>query len=82
MSDLIECQALAMQIADAAARTDIECHCVQMSMGNATWYDTATFPDDDDTDACDYVATAVRYLRLRGLILVHPTQPALVRFPR
>jgi len=73
---------LAHKIADEAARTDIECHCVPMSMGNYIWYDTAELQSDLDegSDVPEYVERARRYLRMRGRIVEHPTQAALVRF--
>jgi len=74
---------LAHTIADEAARTDIEEFCVPMSMGNHVWYDTTELQRDTEegSDVPEYVERARTYLHMRGQLVEHPTQPALVRFP-
>ena len=71
---------LATQIADEAARADIEGWCGFVRIGRITWYDTDTATTLHGREEAEFVATAVRYLTLRERITVHPTQPALVRF--
>lgn len=56
-------------LAYSAARSDIECHC--MPIGDTVrdgWHDPASAQEDDH----ELVATAIRYLDLRGLIERHP----------
>ena len=71
---------LAQQIADEAARADIEGWCGFVRIGRVTWYDTDTTATLHGREEAEYVATAVRYLTLRERIAMHPTQPHLVRF--
>lgn len=68
---------LATQIADESARSDIECRCSRVHMGANTWYDTRCLHDRDELEIVD---VALRYLRLRDSVAVHPTQHYLVRF--
>lgn len=70
---------LAHDIADEAARTDIEYHCGRMSMGNHVWYDTL-LPRDTESNVPGDIARAEKYLRMRGRLLQHPVQRSLVRF--
>jgi len=70
---------LATQIADDAARSDIESFCRRVHIGRLDWYDTDCMSSEDPAVA-RYIATALRYLRLREHIVFHPMQAALVRF--
>jgi len=78
---LTETLRLATELADAAARSDIESQCVAMQIGTHVWYDTRLV-DGDETDLQDWVDKARTYLQLRNHIRFHPTKPALVRFAR
>ena len=71
---------LAKQIADDSARADVECHCAYERIGNHIWYDTRTTEHLHGPEFAAMVATALRYLQLRGHAIQHPTQPELVRF--
>lgn len=71
---------LGLQIADDAARADIESYCSFERMGNHTWYDSRSADALHGPDFDAFVATALRYLRLRERIVAHPTQTHLVRF--
>lgn len=82
---------LAVEIADSAARADIECECLQVDPGDgSSWYDTAAVPRDahqkDQAFLRAIIARADRYLTLRGegaqdyLIIRNPAFPHLVRF--
>lgn len=71
---------LATEIADESARSDVECRCAFDRIGQHTWYDTESTEVLHGPDEADIVATALRYLRLRGHVVTHPTQPNLVRF--
>lgn len=70
---------LATQIADDAARADIETNCAFERIGNHTWYDVESTEVLHGPEFAEMVATGVRYLRLRGHIVNHPTQGNLVR---
>jgi hypothetical protein len=69
---------LATELADDAARSELELYCASVRLGNGFyWYDTtrpigAGIPAD--------IARARRYLELRGHVIVHPQQHDLVRF--
>lgn len=77
-----EVAALALSIADEAARSDIEAFCTWSSKEPANrWYDTATI--DDQEFAGELRATvdrAVRYLDLRGLLVRSGVRPNFVQF--
>lgn len=77
---------LALQIADSAARSDIEVYCVMADVDQLEWYDTqqvmyASHPSDRD-----FVDLALAYLDLRGNAAVEyrmirrANAPHLVRF--
>ena len=70
---------LAMQIADDAARSDIECFCAEAKHGTHRWYDTGQI-DSDDPAVQTFVHTSLRYLRLRDHLITSIANPALVRF--
>lgn len=82
-SQAIEQWHLAEEIADEAARTDIESYCLQIEAEGLDWFDTqrleaGTRPTDPYVTKT--VARAVRYLGMRDHIYGHHTNPALVRF--
>ena len=71
---------LATAIADDAARADIECWCTYQRMGMHTWYDSTSVCPEHASEYREGIDIAVRYLRLRGRVVEHPTQPHLLRF--
>lgn len=77
---------LAEEIADEAARTDIENYCVQVEAAGLVWFDTQRLDPDNgsalrtDPYVAKTVARAVRYLGMRDHIYGHHANPALVRF--
>lgn len=71
---------LATELADDSARADIECWCTYERMGLLTWYDTTSAAEKNGPEVQELIDTALRYLRLRGHVVEHPTQPQLVRF--
>lgn len=74
---------LAYKIADSCARADIECECLQVrSDARGHWFDTAAIPDGADTDDAgrEFLADALRYLDLRGLLIRDKDVPCIVTF--
>lgn len=72
---------LATEIADAAARGEIESYCAPEMLGTRKWYDTlAVSPGAPEIEAG--VDRALRYLELRTRLFRHPQQKHLVRFDR
>lgn len=72
---------LAEEIADEAARSDIESHCVEVEAAGLVWFDTQlTGSRLTDPYVAKAVARAVRYLGMRDHIYGHHANPALVRF--
>lgn len=69
---------LAYEIADEAAWSDIECECIAHADGGTVWYLAKARPGDD-AYPCMAIERAVRYLTLRNRLVIHPSQPALVR---
>ena len=77
----VETVGLAIEIADISARTDIECICVVVVKDRTRFYDIAKDDEEDRT----FIATALRYMALRGdalpyRVLTHPLFPTLYRF--
>lgn len=73
-----ELEAIQRELADEAARSDIECHMIpQKHSGQhyGKWYDLSVVEPDD----VDFIKRAVRYLDWRGLLKRHPENPDLVR---
>ncbi|HYD81839.1 MAG TPA: hypothetical protein VEC06_18720 [Paucimonas sp.] len=76
---------LAIQIADEAARMDIEIECPSFTNDGkepetyeeirTAWYDIT----QADKDVARVIKTAVRYLTLRGKIVRHPVRKNWVR---
>lgn len=76
-------QILAYELADSTARADIECHTLEASgPGLPAPESHARYYDLDSVDAEDkaWVAKAVEYLELRGILERHPDRQQLVRF--
>lgn len=73
---------LATAIADDHARTDIESYCTVERQGWNTWYDTSSPIALHGPDAAETIATALRYLQLRGRVVTHPAKAHLVRFEK
>ena len=73
-----EATTLALEIADEAARSDVEVYCYETSADGHRWYDTASAPPED----VEWVGRALRYLDLRKLMIRHPDHPQLVRWER
>jgi hypothetical protein len=74
---------LAHELADSTARSDIECNCalaegpgLPAANEPGHYYDTASVEDEDR----DFVATALEYLELRGVLERHPERAEFVRF--
>ncbi|RZI41388.1 hypothetical protein EGT07_17515 [Herbaspirillum sp. HC18] len=77
---------LAVQIADDAARADIETWCRSYTADGGdpataeeireAWYDTSMMDDDGGR----FIRVAVNYLTLRGLIVRHPMHRQWLRF--
>lgn len=74
---------LALKLADSTARADIECHTLPaegrglpVSQSHNRYWDTRTASGDDK----HYVADALEYLELRGMLDRHPKRRHLVRF--
>lgn len=65
---------MAFQIADEAARTDIECHALIVSAANPSVYDIGALEpndiNDEEMEQADMaaIARAVTYLEARGLL--------------
>lgn len=72
---------LANAIADEAARSDLECHCVwTSSMPADRWYDTSRMEDQEsEKELRPVVDRAVMYLELRGLLVRQEGAPHIVR---
>ncbi len=70
----------ALEIADSAARCDIESNCASTNcnVDAIFWYDLSSV-DPDDGWAMIAVPQAMRYLESRGLIERHPDRAELVR---
>ena len=73
-SALTEVQRLAQELADEAARSDM-LDCMTEFAAFHDWYVTEDLDPEDE----QWVARAVRYLELRGLLIRHPERPHLVR---
>ncbi|MGO1073193.1 hypothetical protein [Lysobacter sp. CA199] len=74
-----ELRRLAIQIADSAARSDIEVNCGFVTdPAGVTWYDT-----DHAFFECDraLIDVALRYLQVRGVVRCHPVHANRVTFP-
>jgi len=77
--DANETLRLAYEIADEAARCDIESECHFETMGRNTWYDSRA-QHTHEPHVHSAIDRALRYLRLRHRIVTHPMQTHLVRF--
>ena len=74
---------LAINIADAAARSDIESFCTEAagSRPGRRRYDTRTCDTRDGSGKPSFIDDAVRYLALRNLIMRDAENLAIVSFP-
>ena len=68
---------LALEIADSAARSDVECHCTP-EQPSPPWFWNLDTLDDVDREG---VMLSVHYLELRGLIKHDAERPHVVTFP-
>lgn len=73
---MTELETLERQLAYSTARSDIECHCYMASKWRERWYDPNIAAGADpcaqmDEEDRETVATALRYLDLRGLLERH-----------
>lgn len=66
-----ELRRLERSLAYSTARSDVEVHCLPGGAFRDRWYD----PDSAAEEDRETVATAMRYLELRGLLERHPSQP-------
>lgn len=70
-------RALAYRLADSTAKSDIECHTLEVDGDDLRrYYDTTTADVEDKT----FIDEALEYLQLRGMLERHPRKPHLVRF--
>lgn len=78
-----EADRLAHQIALTAAISDIECFCTCDETSTGRWYNLEASPcsqyPEDRAALTEDLRTAARYLELRGRLVVHPSNRALVR---
>ena len=75
MSDALspEVVALAIEIADSCARSDIESNCPWVERDGVRWYDLAYWQNE-------FVQASARYLSLRGKLTRCEGDPHLVRW--
>lgn len=76
-----EVVAMAVEIADSCARSDIECHGHHVQIGDTAWYDLQGLDDD----LREVVEFGLRYMAARGdalpyRVVCHPNYPYLRRF--
>lgn len=68
---------LAYRLADSTAKSDIECHTLEVDGDDLRrYYDIDTAAVEDKT----LLTEALEYLQLRGMLERHPRKPNLVRF--
>lgn len=71
-----ELRSIERHLAYNCARSDIESNCAALGSGAAhAWFNTSNVLDDDHA----FIAPALRYLELRGLLERDARDPALVR---
>jgi len=73
-------------IADAAAWELITSECYAEQLDGHTWWRThpAEIPmqlEQWERDTAASIEQALRYLSVRGVLMVHPSSPSLVRWP-
>lgn len=72
-----EVVSMALDIADTAARSDIELHCNRSEdAAGLRWYDLSTAP----FDVLPFVEQAAHYLQHRGRLVRNPATALQVRF--
>lgn len=74
-------QTLAFEIADDAARSDVECHGTLVVINDQPWYELSKLTADEHK----LVGTSLRYMQLRSdalpyRVICHPEHPYLRRF--
>lgn len=72
---------MAFELADSAARSDIECIGRSVVIDRMPWYDLQGLSEEDHA----FVTFALRYMQARGnalpyLVICHPNYPFLRRF--
>lgn len=72
---------LAFEIADSAARADVECYGTPVVIDDITWYDLSRL----EADERKFVEHELLYMQLRGVdlpyrMVCHPEYPYLRRF--
>lgn len=70
----------AVEIADEAEMSLIECGCQQVEVDGRTWYDTRYYADAMLAEDQEFVARALSYLDRRGLIERKEGEAHLVKF--
>lgn len=76
----VEAMGLALQIADDAARSDIEMFCARVDFQERTWWNTNELEHGVLPPARAWVDRAARYLAERGRLVRNASHPHLVRF--
>ena len=71
---------LATHLADESARADIEVWCSYETVDGHSWYDVRSAAERLGPEHGQSIATALRYLRLRERVVLHPEHEHLVRF--
>ena len=79
--DNYERKELAFEIADSAARSDVECYSTVIEIDDVRWYDLTKIALEERT----FIENALRYMQLRGealpyRVICHPEVPFLRRF--
>lgn len=71
----------AVELADSAARSDIECYCDWAGLPFVgRWFDTSKRNPPEAADIAAVVEQAVRYLDARGLLIRDDKRPEVVSF--
>lgn len=76
----------AVALADTAAWSTVRDECYSEERDGHRWWSTSPSElclmlSDDDQEAADQVAGALRYLSTRGVLQIHPQHSFLVRWP-
>jgi hypothetical protein len=88
-SEQVECLAIALELADECARSDIECEALGVKSSGYDWYDLQAPPcnytRDDPAYCLNLLLRADRYFQLRGdtpgfKVHRHEAFPNLIRF--
>lgn len=73
---------LATHLADEYARADIEVWCIYETIDGQCWYDVRSAAERLGPEHGQSIDIALRYLRLRGRVVLHQEHEHLVRFER